>query len=99
MAILTPVPLPGASGAISEVSVPGGVFGGFVVHATGSASIVKFYDNASAAAGTLLGLADLTAAGTVGSWALVELKHPLSVVNGVWFDLVSGAVEGSVYIA
>ncbi len=99
METYTPIPLPGATGEVPGLSAPGGVFGGFVVHVTGgAAAVVKFYDSTSASSGTLLGAVELTASGN-GSWAVVELHHPIRVANGVWFDLVSGTVEGSVLAA
>jgi hypothetical protein len=98
MEIYTPLSVPGASGAISGIGVPGGIFGGYLVHAVGGAAVVKFYDNASAASGTLLGAADLAASG-VGSWAYVQLTPPVRITAGVYFEIVSGAVEGSILIA
>jgi hypothetical protein len=97
--LYTPVALPGASGELTAIGVPGGLFGGFVVHNTGgTAALVKFFDNAAAASGILLGVADLTAAGTVGSFAIVELANPLRVVNGVYYA-VTGTVEGTFLLA
>lgn len=97
--LYTPQTLPGSAGELSGIAVPGGLFGGFVVHNTGAGNaVIKFYDNASAASGVLLGVADLTAAGTVGCFAIIELENPLRVVNGIYYS-VTGTVEGSILIA
>ena len=97
--LYTPIVLPGTSGELTSIAVPGGLFGGFIVHNTGAGNaVVKFYDNATAASGVILGVADLTAAGSVGCFAIVELENPLRVVNGIYYS-VTGTVEGSFLIA
>ena len=93
----TPVKLPASTGALAKISVPGSTFHGFAVHSVGGAAVVRFWDNASAASGTLLATVDLTAPGTVGCF-VNEAGLNLMVFNGVWVEYVSGTVEGSVYV-
>lgn len=93
-----PVKLPATSGLLSSVNTPGPVFGGWVIHSVGGAAVVRMWDNASAASGTLLCAVDLTAPGTVGCFDHFQID-PLFVKNGIWVEYVSGTVEGSVYVA
>lgn len=90
------VKLPTSSSELGSVAAPGAAFAGWTVReTTGSAgAVVRFWDNATAASGTPLGTVALAA----GASDTHELRHPVFVTAGVYVELVSGSVEGSVYI-
>lgn len=68
---------------------------GLVIRETAAGSaLVKVYDNASAATGTLLDIVALTANQVLAT----VLAVPVRAANGIYIDVVSGAVEGSVRI-
>ncbi|MDH2425779.1 hypothetical protein [Sphaerisporangium sp. TRM90804] len=94
MALIRPVALTGSDQAV--VAAPA-VYRGLTVRETsGSAgAVLRLHDNASAGSGTIL----QTVALAQGESA--NLMHPDGVwaVNGIYADVVSGAIEGSVYIA
>ncbi len=94
----TPIPLPASSGLLPDVGVPGPSLGGWTMHATGSApAIVRLWDNATEASGTLLAVIELTGSGN-GSFDTEEFHSPVLVTNGIWVEYETGAVEGSIYI-
>lgn len=88
-----PVPLSGASEALR--AEPGIYCGATIRETTGSAAaVVRIYDNASAASGPLLETVGLAQGESVsvhhaGVWA----------ESGLYVEVVSGDVEGSVYLA
>lgn len=94
--------LPAASGAV--VGAPTGktcpaTFAGLTVYNSGANPVsVEIYDNASAATGTLLAAADLTAKGTNGSWAHIDLADGVLFMNGLFANYIgtTPAPKGSV---
>lgn len=89
----TAVALTGSDQAIRAAG--SGIYLGFSVRETaGSTATIRVYDNASAASGTLLDSIQLAANESAREW------YP----GGIWFsagvyvDIVSGAVEGSVRV-
>jgi len=86
---LTPVAF--ATGLIAGAQ---SAYAGVALHAL-TACKVRLWDNATTAAGTLLDSIELTAAGQ-GSFASFVLDPPVRVVNGIFVELVTGTVEGSI---
>lgn len=83
------------TGSDQTVLAAAGVYRGLTVRETaGAAAALRVYDHASVASGTLLETVSLAANGSVqllysaGIWA----------VNGIYVDIVSGAVEGSIRV-
>lgn len=81
--------------AAGALSAKASIYRGFTIRETaGAAAVVRLWDNAAAAAGTLLATIALTANQSkdfdnhMGVWA----------ANGVFAETVSGAVEGSVFV-
>lgn len=72
-----------ADGVVSAVPVG---FCGYYI-STSTTGIISFYDNASAASGDTL----LATSKAVVTNDLVMLENPISMVNGLYFDLVSGS--------
>lgn len=86
------IPLTGADQAVRATA---SVYRGFTIRETaGAAAVVRIFDNASAASGTVLEEISLAANESArecygaGIWA----------ENGIYVDVVSGAVAGSVRI-
>lgn len=74
-------------------------YAGLCLHSTGAAAArVRLWDNASAASGTIIADVELTASGA-DSWVDYTLHPSVRAVNGIFAELVSGTVEGSVRIA
>jgi hypothetical protein len=72
------------------------VLGGYTIRETaGAVAAVRVYDNASAASGTLLATIGLAAN------ASHDVHYPggIRAAQGVYVDVVTGAVEGSIRIA
>lgn len=88
-----PVALTGSDQAVRAAS---SVYRGITVRETTGAAgaVVRVYDNASAASGTLL---QTVALGNGGSFSVL---HPAGVwaADGVYVDVVSGSVEGAIYL-
>lgn len=83
-----------AAGALSATSV---TFCGYSLRETaGSAAVVRVWDNASAASGTLLATIGLAASASETKYFGEE---GIRAENGVFLQTVSGAVEGCVYVA
>lgn len=76
------------------LAAPGAYRGLTVRETAGSTAAVRVYDHASAGSGTLLETVSLAAN------ASVQLLYPAAVwaVNGIYVDIVSGTVEGSVRV-
>lgn len=75
-----------------------GEYGGVGLHVTGAAAAaVRLWDG-TAASGTLLETIELAASG-VDSWASFVLAPPVRFAVGLFVEIVSGAVEGSIRIA
>lgn len=71
----------------------GGQYGGFSVRETaGSTATIRLWDNASAASGTLLETISLTANASLRE----EYKWGVRALNGIYVEIVSGTVEGSI---
>lgn len=83
--------------ASQAVATKAAQFAGITIHSSGGAAIVRVWDNPSAATGTLLGAYDLSASGT-GSWVDLVYDRAKQALTGLYVELVSGHVEGSVYI-
>lgn len=84
------------TGSDQVVRAVSGVYRGLTVRETsGSAgAVLRVYDNAGSAAGTLLQTVSL------GNGESFTAVHPVGVwaVDGVYIDVVSGAIEGAIYI-
>lgn len=77
---------------------PCSYYGYTLYNSGGSAVVVKIYDNASAASGTLLDVVSVPAAGTANAYYAVEDNAGgLRAKNGVYFS-PSATVEGSIRI-
>ena len=73
-------------------------YGYSLYNAGASAVLVKIYDNASAASGTLLDIVNIPAASSVNAYYTVEdCSGGVRASNGVYFSPAS-AVEGSVRV-
>lgn len=86
------VPLTGSDQVVSAAAA---IYRGVTVRETaGAAAVVRIYDNASAASGTLLETIGLAAG------ACYSVVHPSGVwaEAGIYVDVVSGAIEGSVRV-
>lgn len=94
--ISTPVPL--VIGATQIVATGPGVYCGLVVRETsGGAMVLRIWDNASAASGTLLDVVVLAANARTETFTSIL---PLRYTNGVFIERVSGTnYEGSVRLA
>jgi hypothetical protein len=71
------------------------IYRGITVRETGgAAAVVVLYDNASAASGTIIEEVSL------GADESVSYMHPVGLYtdNGIFLDVVSGDVEGSVRV-
>lgn len=93
MALVQAIALTGSDQAVR--AEPSTYRGLTVRETSGSAgAVVKIYDNASAASGTILQTVALAQGQSF------NLIHPAGVraLAGIYADVVSGAVEGSVYI-
>lgn len=88
-----PIALTGSNQAVSANRV---YYRGFAIRETsGSASaVVRIYDNASAASGTLLDEIALNAGESAREW----YESGIWAANGVYVSIVSGAVAGSVRV-
>lgn len=76
-----------------------GYFGGISLHVLNAAAAkVRVWDNPSAASGTIVGSYELTASG-VGSSIDLVFERAKRVLSGLYVELVSGQVEGSVLVA
>jgi hypothetical protein len=86
------VPLTGSD----QIAVAGaGVLAGYTIRETaGAAAVVRIFDHESAASGTILAGISLAADQAVD----VMYPRPVRAVRGVFVDVVSGTVEGSVRI-
>ena len=94
------LPMPGASGSLTGIGAPGARYAGVALHAKSAAScIVRFWDNASAASGTIIDVIELTASG-VGSFTSYALDGGgVFIANGIYVELVSGTMpEGSIRV-
>ena len=84
------------TGSDQAVQASGCVYRGFALRETaGSTAVVKIYDHASAASGTILETVSLSANESAREFYPVGIMALL----GVYVDVVSGTVEGSVRVA
>lgn len=75
-----------------------GHFRGITMHVTGAAAAkVRIWDNASTGSGLILGTWELTASGA-GSFVDLMYTPGRQFTKGLFLDLVTGTVEGSVFI-
>ena len=87
------VPLTGADQVVRDVPV---FYAGFTIRETaGATAVVRIFDHASAASGTVLEEISLAA----NESAREYYPGGLHAAKGVYVDVVSGAVAGSVRIA
>ena len=83
------------TGSDQIVRATAAIFRGLTVHETaGSTAVVRVYDNASGASGTVLAAVSLGA----NESETIALTVGLYVDAGLFVDVVSGAVEGSVWV-
>lgn len=87
------VPVPLTAGALA--TGPGELLG-ITVHATGTTPKIRLWDNTSAS-GTLVGTYELTTSG-VGSTFDVMYSPARQFTKGLFLEVVTGTVEGSVFI-
>ena len=86
-----PTSLPASSKAIRSGA---GQLGGFSVAETaGSTAKIRLWDNATSASGTLVATIPLTA----NAGLTKEFKWGVRLTNGLFVEVVSGAVEGSLF--
>lgn len=84
------------TGADQAVTANAGVYRGFALRETaGAAAVVRIYDNASAGSGTLIDSVRLAANESLSAWLS---GGGIRVSSGIFVDVVSGAVEGSIRI-
>ncbi len=73
-------------------------FCGYSIRETaGAAAVVRIWDNASAASGTLLATVGFPAASA--SQTKYFGAEGVRAENGIFLETVSGAVEGAIYVA
>lgn len=90
-----PVTTIALTGSDQVVRASHSFYAGFTLRETaGAAAVVRIYDNASAASGTLLDTIGLAANESARELYL----KPVHAANGIFVDIVSGAVEGSIRI-
>lgn len=83
------------SGSDQAVSARPAIYRGFTIRETaGSTAVVRIFDNASAATGTVLEEISLAA----NESAREFYAHGIAAAAGVYVDVVSGTVVGSVRI-
>jgi len=84
------------TGSDQAVSATRAYYRGFTIRETSgsAAAVVRIYDNASAASGTLLDEISLAPGESAREW----YETGIWAANGVYVDVVSGAVAGSVRI-
>lgn len=83
-----------AAGAL--VATPGYFFGLSLAETAGAAAKVRLWDNASAASGTIIAV--VTFAANASANVLGQADSPVFFASGLFAEVVSGAVEGSVYV-
>ncbi len=84
------------SGVSQALIVYAGVYRGWAMRETaGAVATVRLYDNASAAAGTLIDTIQLGANESGSEWLA---GGGLRFANGIYVAIVAGAVEGSVRV-
>lgn len=90
-----PAAVPNTVGVSGQVLATPGTFKGVSVRETaGATAAVRIYDNANAAAGVLLAAISLPANGSHS----ISIPDGVRVANGIYWSVVSGAVEGSVWV-
>lgn len=92
------VPVALVAGASQVVATGPGVYCGIVVRETsGAALVLRIWDNASAASGTIIDIISLAANARTETFTSIL---PLKFTNGVFIERVSGTnFEGSVRLA
>lgn len=92
---------PTAVTVTAAVRASAGRYCGFSLRDTGGAgAVVRIYDNASAASGTIVETISLVAGESRAEYyADEDGKGGVWCANGLYFSVVSGTVEGSVRVA
>ena len=94
---VTSIPVALVAGATQVVATGTGVYCGLVCHDLAAGCVLRVWDNASAASGTLLDVIVLTAGARTESFTSIL---PLRYTFGVFIERVSGTTyEGSVRLA
>jgi hypothetical protein len=84
------------NGADQVAAAAPAAYKGFSIRETaGATAIIRIYDNASAASGTLLDTIRLAANESAREW---YGPGGIDALNGIYVDIVSGAAEGSVRV-
>lgn len=93
--VVTPTSITASTGADQAVADAAGFYRGFTLRETTGAApaTVVIYDNASAASGTILEEITLLAGESAREWYGVP---GIPTLNGIYVDVVSGAVAGSI---
>lgn len=93
MSPVDPVPMPSASGQIKPTP---GTYHGFTVRNTSASAVatIRIWDNLNAASGTLLDTVQLQASESAREW----YERGERSMIGVYFEIVAGAVEGSIRV-
>lgn len=86
-----------AVSATAAVFAKPGTYRGYTFRNTSAVAVatVRVYDNASAASGTLLDTVQLAASESAGDW---YADGGIRAENGVYVEVVAGAIEGSVRV-
>jgi hypothetical protein len=84
------------TGSDQAVRADATIYRGFSIRETSgsAAAVVRLFDNASAASGTVLDEISLASGESVREW----YEGGIWAVNGIYVDVVSGAVAGSVRV-
>lgn len=87
-----------ASGAIRTTA---GTYYGLSVRDTASSgAVIRVWDNASAASGTLLETVKVAASSSFNiQYNVEDNSGGIRAVNGIYFELVSGTIEGSIRVS
>jgi hypothetical protein len=84
------------TGSDQAINATAGIYVGFAIRETaGAVAVVRIYDNASAGSGTLLDSIGLAA----NESAREFYPGGIWCSGGIYVDVVSGSVEGSVRVA
>lgn len=87
-----PFTIPGSSGTVGDTTTNNVIYHGYAVHETGGATAVARIRDGGVVGGKIIDVISLASGG-------VASNHSANVLarNGLYFELVSGAMEGSVF--
>lgn len=88
-----PFAIPGSSGVVGPTTTNNVLFHGFVVHETAGATAVARLRDSGAVGGLIVGEISLAANASADLYNADILCR-----GGLYFELVSGAIEGSVFV-